>query len=103
MENQMIISISVIAILVIAFLIYIVWKIKKSGLKEFATEMIIKAEDMYKKGQNEEKINYVIDKIITILPAPLQIFITRETIRNFVQNVFDNIKKALDYVPKKEE
>lgn len=103
MEAQTIISIVLVALLVIAFIIWLVWQIKKKGLKQFATEMIIKAEEMYKKGENQEKLNYVIDKVIGMLPKPLQFFITREAVQKFVQSVFDTVKKALDYVPKKEE
>lgn len=102
METQTIISIIIVAILVIAFIIWIAWQIKKKGLKQFATEMIVKAEDMYEQGQNSEKLNFVIDKVIDMLPGVLQFFITREAVKNFVQSVFDTVKKALDYVPKKE-
>ena len=103
METQTIIAIVIVAILLIAFIIWLIWQIKKKGLKEFATEMIVKAEDMYKQGENQEKLNYVIDKVIAMLPKPLQFFITREAVKKFVQSVFDTVKKALDYVPKKEE
>lgn len=103
MEASTIIAIIIVALLVIAFIIWLAWQIKKKGLKEFATEMIVKAEDMYKKGENQEKLNYVIDKVIGMLPKVLQFFITRDAVKNFVQSVFDTVKKALDYVPKKEE
>lgn len=103
MEAQTIIGIVIVALVVIAFIVWVVWQIKKKGLKEFATEMIVKAEDMFKKGENTQKLNYVIDKVIDMLPKPLQFFITREAVQNFVQSVFDTVKKALDYVPKKEE
>lgn len=103
METQTIIAIVIVAIVVIAFIIWLVWQIKKKGLKEFVTEMIVKAEDMFRKGENTEKLNYVIDKVIAMLPKPLQFFITREAVKNFVQSIFDTVKKALDYVPKKEE
>lgn len=102
MEASTIISIIIVALLVIAFIIWIAWQIKKKGLKQFATEMIVKAEDMYEQGQNSEKLNFVIDKVIDMLPGVLQFFITREAVKNFVQSVFDTVKKALDYVPKKE-
>ena len=103
METQTIIGIVIVVLIAIAFIIWLAWQIKKKGLKEFATEMIVKAEDMFKKGENTEKLNYVIDKVIGMLPKSLQFFITREAVERFVQNVFDTIKKALDYVPKKEE
>lgn len=102
MDIQTIISVVTIALIVIAFFIYIAWQIKKNGLKEFATQMIVKAEDMYKKGQNDEKFNYVVEKVIAMIPMPLQLFITEDMVKNFIQKVFDSVKTALDYTPKKE-
>ena len=102
MDIQTIISVVTIALMVIALFIYIAWQIKKNGLKEFATQMIVKAEDMYKKGQNDEKFNYVVEKVIAMIPMPLQLFITEDMVKNFIQKVFDSVKTALDYTPKKE-
>ena len=102
MDIQTIISVMTIALMVIAFFIYIAWQIKKNGLKEFATQMIVKVEDMYKKGQNDEKFNYVVEKVIAMIPMPLQLFITEDMVKNFIQKVFDSVKTALDYTPKKE-
>lgn len=79
---------------------YLVWQIKKKGLRQTVINLIVRAENMYKKGDNEKKINYVIDKIIVLIPAPLSFFITREAVREFIQTIFDEVKKALDYVPK---
>lgn len=87
----------IIALFFIAAIIYIVWQIKKNGLRGAVVNLIVKAEDMYKKGDNEEKINYVIDKVIALIPLPLQLLITRETIRKFIQKIFDDVKNALDY------
>lgn len=107
MNPKEIIGIVIAVVAVIAFIIYIAWQIKKKGLKEFAIDMIIKAEDMYAKGQNSEKMLYVIDKVKEVLATTtvgkiISIFITEENIENFIQKIFDNLKKALDYVPKKE-
>lgn len=102
MNIQLIIEIAVTAIIVLLFIFWLVWQIKKKGLKQFVTQMIVKAEDTYDKGQNSEKLNFVIDKVIAMLPKPLQFFITREAVKKFVQSIFDTVKKALDYTPKKE-
>lgn len=99
MSTQLVISITVIVILIA---IYIIYKIKKMGVKDFAIDMIIKAEYSFKKGENEEKMNYVIDKVIGFLPGTIQLFVTRDLVRSFIQKVFDGIKKALDYEPNKE-
>ena len=102
MDIQQIIGIIIAVAVVIGFIIYIAWQIKKKGLRQFAVEFILKAEDKFKRGENEAKLNYVIDKVITFIPAPLNFFITRDAVKTFVQSVFDSVKKALDYVPSKE-
>lgn len=100
MNPVTIIEIAIVAIAILAFILYLVWQIKKKGLRATAVDLIVKAEDMFKQGDNENKLNYVIDKIIAIIPMPLSLFITREAVREFIQTIFDEVKKALDYVPK---
>jgi hypothetical protein len=100
MNPTTIIEIAIVVIAILAFIMYLVWQIKKKGLRQTVINLIVRAENMYKKGENEKKINYVIDKIIVLIPAPLSFFITREAVREFIQTIFDEVKKALDYVPK---
>ncbi len=102
MDPVTIIEIAIVVIAILAFILYLVWQIKKKGLRETAVDLIVKAEDMFKQGDNENKLNYVIDKIIAIIPMPLSLFITRDSVKSFIQSVFDETKKALDYVPRKE-
>ena len=105
MDIKLIIQLSIVAVVVIVFIGWIIWQIKKKGLKGFAIDMILKAEDLFEKGQNSEKMQFVIDEITDILQETktgriLSIFITEENIEKFIQNIFDNLKKALDYTPK---
>jgi len=103
MDPVTIIEIAIVVIAILAFILYLVWQIKKKGLRATAVDLIVKAEEMFRQGDNENKLNYVIDKIISItIPKPLSLFITRDSIKSFVQSVFDETKKALDYVPRKE-
>jgi hypothetical protein len=103
MNPTTIIEIAIVVIAILAFILYLVWQIKKKGLRATAVDLIVKAEDMFRQGDNENKLNYVIDKIISIIiPKPLRLFITRDSVKSFVQSVFDETKKALDYVPRKE-
>lgn len=103
MDPVTIIEIAIVVIAILAFILYLVWQIKKKGLRATAVDLIVKAEEMFRQGDNENKLNYVIDKIISItIPKPLSIFITRDSVKSFVQSVFDETKKALDYVPRKE-
>lgn len=108
MDSQTIVSIVIAVIAVIAFAIYLVWQIKKKGLKEFAIDMILMAEGLYEKGQNSEKMGYVVKAIKSFLGTTkigllLSMFVTDENIERFIQEVFDGLKKALDYVPNKEQ
>lgn len=103
MNTATIIEIAIVVIAILAFILYLVWQIKKKGLRATAVDLIVKAEEMFRQGDNENKLNYVIDKIISItIPKPLSLFITRDSVKSFVQSVFDETKKALDYVPRKE-
>ena len=97
MNAQLIIQIAVLILVVIAFGLWLFWQIKKKGLKGFVTEMILKAEDEFEEGKNSEKMNFVIDAVIKLIPKPLSLFITRKTIQGFIQKIFDSIKLALDY------
>ena len=103
MDPVTIIEIAIVVIAILAFILYLVWQIKKKGLRATAVDLIVKAEEMFRQGDNENKLNYVIDKMISIIiPKPLSLFITRDSIKSFIQSVFDETKKALDYVPRKE-
>lgn len=103
MNPVTIIEIAIVVIAILVFILYLVWQIKKKGLRATAVDLIVKAEEMFRQGDNENKLNYVIDKIISItIPKPLSLFITRDSVKSFVQSVFDETKKALDYVPRKE-
>lgn len=99
MTTQMIISIAIIAILVISFIICVAWQIKKQGLRNFASELIVQAEKEFNKGENKEKLDYVVEKLIAIIPAPFSLFITTSMVKKMVQEVFNMCKKALDYQP----
>lgn len=103
MEIKLYIEIATISAIILWFIIRLFWEIKKSGLKEVAIKYIVRAEDIYNKGDNQEKLNFVIDKVIAFIPMPFRLFITREAIKELVQSVFDSVKSALDFVPKKGE
>lgn len=91
----------VLAIVVVVFIGYIVYSIKKKGLKQVALEWIIMAEKEFQKGENKEKFEYVYKAIYNVLPAFVKVFISEDVAENilskFIQGVFDFIKPALDY------
>lgn len=97
LNNIYALIISILILLIV--LVFIFWKIKKSGLRPFLIHLIVQAEESFKQGQNSEKFQYVYDRIYAKLPLILQLVVTKETIDRFIQSVFDSVKEALDYVP----
>lgn len=96
MDNQIItITVLVIATLILAFCLY--WQIKSKGLRQTAISLIVYAEQMLGSGKGAEKMDYAIDKFIVLLPRPFNAIFTREMVKNFIQEVFNEIKDALDY------
>ena len=85
--------IAAVVIVVIAAL-YIIWKLKKDGLRKTAIQMIVYAEKNF--DDNQIKFETVVQAVISKLSFPFNL-IPSTTISNFVQNVFDEIKEALDY------
>ena len=91
----------VLAIVVIAFVIYIIYSTKKKGLKQTALEWILIAESEFQKGQNDAKFAFVYHSLYNLLPEVIKVFISEDVAKNilskFIQDVFDYIKPALDY------
>ena len=100
MDNQVLCIIILISV-IIFILLYLLYKVKKDGLRVTVIHLITVAEAMFIKGANKQKMNYVVEKLIAMLPVPLRFFITIEAVESFVQCVFDEIKEALDYEPEK--
>lgn len=90
-------SIVIIAVVIIAAVIFLVYKIKKDGLRKVAIEFIVMAEEKFEYGKNSAKFNYVFDAVYKLIPNWLKFLFTKENVINFIQNVFDEIKIALDY------
>lgn len=97
MSAEMIISISIITIMAIAFIAYICYQIKTKGLRKAAIDFIVEAEEQFQQGENQEKLEYVLEAIYVMVPGWVRLFITKSTIISFIQKIFNEIKIALDY------
>jgi len=89
-----------IVILLIGFLIlltYLFIRIKKEGLRPVVVDLIVKAEAMFNHGENKAKLQWVVDKLIKVIPAPFNMFITTDMLIDFIEEVFKVVKPALDY------
>lgn len=92
-----ILSYVILGLFILGLIGYIVYKIKKDGLTSLAIELIVQAEDYYENGMNTEKKEFVVKTIRSVLPKPLNYFMTVENVDYFVQEVFNAVKPALNY------
>lgn len=97
MESKTYVEFAILGIIILSIILYIIWQIKKKGLKQFIVEWIVEAEENIE--NNEDKFNYVVEKAINFIPTPFNLFVTTEMVENIVQTTFDLVKKALDYKP----
>ena len=93
--NTMCIIILILAC--VSILVYLLYRIKKDGLRETVIDLIVYAEAELGSGKGKEKMDYVIDQMTEILPLPIRLFFFFLAIKSFAQHVFDEIKEALDY------
>lgn len=96
MSNETMCILILIAVCVV-ILAYLLWRIKKDGLREVVIDLIVYAESEYGSGKGEEKMEYVIESFIKLIPTPFNFFITTSAVKKFIQSVFDSVKTALDY------
>ena len=84
------------AVLVIATIIKLVVEINKVGLRQYIINCITYAESNIVYGENQEKFNYVYNKVYSIIPVVLKPFFTKKKVQSFIQLIFNEIKIALD-------
>lgn len=96
MDKLTILSIVILVLVVLAFIAYILYQVKKKGLRQTAIDYICFAEKSFENHKNDEKFNYVLDRLYNGLPAIVRVFITTDMIKVFIQKVFNEIKIALD-------
>ncbi len=90
-------SIIIIAVAVIVAVIFLVYKIKKDGLRKVAIEFIVMAEQKFEYGKNSAKFNYVFEAVYNLIPVWLKFIFTKPNVISFIQKTFKEIKVALDY------
>lgn len=93
--NTMCIIILILAC--VSILVYLLYRIKKDGLRETVIKLIVVAERNFKSGEGKKKMETVIASIHDFIPFPLNIILTETAISTFCQTVFDEIKEALEY------
>ncbi|MEM1486036.1 hypothetical protein V6615_14370 [Oscillospiraceae bacterium PP1C4] len=66
----------------------------KESLREKVAGIITEAEEAYKDTTNTGgiKFEYAVDKLYSLIPSALKVFVTREMTEKIVQSTFDNLE-----------
>lgn len=92
---------TIIILVVLAFIAWIVYLCKKRGLRETALEAILVAEKEFKSGEGKQKMEFAVNYVFELLPVYLKVLFPKDTIcsilEKFIQKIFDEVKKLLDY------
>ena len=100
-EQNKLLFLAVITILIAVFLIKkLIEYVQKKGLEGirlYVYELFVESEERFKEsGQGQAKFDYVIQLARSLLPKPVQIFVTDSMLKEAVQLWFDSIKDLLD-------
>lgn len=98
LTDILIILIFAIVILWLGLKAYEIYKLE--GLRGLIIKLIVKAENIFEQGMNTEKFDSVFNGVYNKFPAILKKFISAQNVKDFIQEIFDEIKVALDNKPK---
>ena len=91
----------VLIIVAILFIIKLIKKCLEVGMREGALEAILEAEKAFQSGEGKEKMQFAIDYVFDLLPLYVKVIVPKnmlvEFVHNFIQTLFDEVKKLLDY------
>lgn len=91
----------VIIVVVILFIIKLIKKCLEVGMREAALDAILQAEKEFTSGKGKEKMQFAIDYVFDLLPLYVKVLVPKniliEFVHKFIQTLFDEVKKLLDY------
>ena len=90
-----------LVILVVSFILWLIYLHKNKNLRKAALYAILEAERLLKSSKGQEKMKFAVEYVYSILPAYTKFLLSEEFLHNFLENfiqkVFDEVKKLLDY------
>ena len=91
----------ILVLVVIGFIIYLIYLSKKKGLRQVALEAILVAEEKWNTTTGKERLQIAVDYVYDYIPSYVKIFLSKELLNkilaDFIQKVFDEVKKVLDF------
>lgn len=87
----------------VVFAVYLWWLFKRKGqeaavtaLRETVYKFMLLAEEKFGQGEGPKKFNWVADKAYLLIPPSLKLLLSKDDLRNIVQDLFDGAKDFMD-------
>ncbi len=100
LQNNLL-EVVIVILIVVAFIIYLFYCIKKEGLRKVAIKSILEAEKLYNSTTGKERLSYAVDYVYNYLPSYVKLLfpkiVLEESLQRFIQTMFDQVKDLLDY------
>lgn len=91
----------IVVLVAIGFIIYLIYLSKKKGLRRVALEAILLAEEKWNTTTGKERMQIAIEYVYEYIPSYVKIFLSKDLLNklltDFIQKVFDEVKKFLDF------
>ena len=88
-----------IIVIALAIVLFACVALKQLGFEKIRAKvykLFVVAENNFKKGDNDEKFEWVVKMAKDAIPAPFNVFITENALRKTIQLWFDMCKDLLD-------
>lgn len=97
MDIYILIIASILMLLLLGILVYNYFKMRTlDQIRADVYQAILKAEHIYKHGENAQKLEYVVQLARSMLPGWLSFFITTENLTKLINLWFAGVKDLLD-------
>ncbi|WP_270750279.1 hypothetical protein [Fusobacterium hominis] len=96
-------TIILIAITIVAFVIlFLLYKYRKEYLNVLAYYAVVQAEQLYKSGEGQKKLEYAVNYIKSRLPWWLSWLISINAIKNIIEKVLANLQATFKAAKEKQ-
>ena len=93
--------ITILILIIVTFIIYVLYQVKKNGLRETVLEAILKAEEHYYSTTGKERFEIAFNYVYDLIPTAWKVILPKELLKKFldnlIQSTFDEVKDLLDF------
>lgn len=91
----LILAVGLLAVTVTVAFQYVKMK-RLDGIREDVYQLFLRAEHIYKSGEGQQKLKWVVNQAMELLPQWLRVFVTVDMLMKIIDRWFAGVKDLLD-------